>query len=260
MLLAPEEIETRPETTVDISYRIAGTREEREAAFRLLYASYLRGGLGEINRHQMRVTPYHLLPTTEMFIAEYQGQVIFTMSLVTDGALGVPMEHVYGDEIAGLRGRGLRFGEISCLADRRASMQRFFPVFLRASRVMVQYAHRQGLDAVLAAVHPKHARFYRRCFDFRVMGEQRDYPNVRNRPALALWAEFARLKREQSASYLAMLDDPLDDEQLLPRPISRADCEYFRPMIDPTYQCSPIGGAEEEDSTAAPSELAACVA
>ncbi len=169
------------------------------------------------------------------------------------------MEHVYGDEIAGLRRRGLRFGEISCLADRRASMQRFFPVFLRASRVMVQYAHREGLDAVLAAVHPKHARFYRRCFDFRVMGEQRDYPNVRNRPALALWAEFARLRREQSASYLALLDDPLDDEQLRPRPISRADCEYFRPMIDPSYQYSPIGGADEEE-TAASSELAACVA
>ena len=173
MLLAPEEIETRPETTVDISYRIAGTREEREAAFRLLYASYLRGGLGEINRYQMRVTPYHLLPTTEMFIAEYQGQVIFTMSLVTDGALGVPMEHVYGGgdrrpatARAALRrdflpGRPPRehAAVLSCLSPR--------------SRVMVQYAHRQGLDAVLAAVHPKHARFYRRCFDFRVMGEQR---------------------------------------------------------------------------------------
>ena len=46
------------------------------------------------------VTPYHLLPTTEIFIAEYQGEVIFTMSLVIDGDLGVPMEHVYGDEIA----------------------------------------------------------------------------------------------------------------------------------------------------------------
>jgi hypothetical protein len=54
-----------------------------------------------------------------------------------------------------------------------------------------------------------------------------------------------------------MLDDPFDDEVLAPRPISAADREYFRQMIDPTYQYMPIGDAEEE---AAPSDLAACVA
>jgi hypothetical protein len=253
MLLAPERSVAPPETTVDISYRIASTREEREAAFRLVYSSYLRGGLGDINRYQIRVTPYHLLPTTEIFIAEHQGQVIFTMSLVTDGELGVPMQGLYAEEIDGLRRRGLKVGEISCLADRRASMSRFFPVFLRTSRVMVQYAHRQGLDAVLATVRPKHARFYKRCFDFRVLGGQKEFPTVRNVTGMALWAEFARLRREQSASYLAMLDDPFDDELLAPQPISRADCDYFRPMIDPTYQYVPIGDADEE---AAPSELA----
>jgi hypothetical protein len=258
MLLAPERTDAQPETTADINYRIAATREEREAAFRLVYASYLRGGLGDINRYRMRVTPYHLLPTTETFIAEYQGQVIFTMSLVSDGALGLPMESLYGEEIAGLRQMGMKLGEISCLADRRASMSRFFPVFLRTSRVMVQYAHRQGLDAVLATVRPKHARFYRRCFDFRILGGQKEFPTVRNTTGMALWAEFARLQREQSASYLAMLDDPFDDEVLAPRPISAADCEYFRPMIDPTYQYVPIGDAEEE--VAATGEMSACVA
>jgi hypothetical protein len=251
MLLAPERPAAQPETTADINYRIASTREEREAAFRLVYASYLRGGLGDINRYQMRVTPYHLLPTTETFIAEYQGTVIFTMSLVTDGALGLPMESLYGDEIADLRRQGLKVGEISCLADRRASMSRFFPVFLRTSRVMTQYAHRQGLDAVLATVRPKHARFYRRCFDFKVLGGQKEFPTVRNVTGMALWAEFARLRREQSASYLAMIDDPFDDELLAPQPISSADCEYFRPMIDPTYQFVPIGDADEEPAAAA---------
>jgi hypothetical protein len=258
MLLAAEETLAPIETTVDISYRIAETRAEREAAFRLVYASYLRGGLGSISRYQARVTPYHLLPTTETFIAEYQGEVIFTMSLVMDGALGVPMENVYGEEIAGLRRRGLRFGEISCLADQRASRQRFFPVFLRSSRLMVQYAHRQGLDALLAAVHPKHARLYRRCFDFRVMGEQREYPAARNRPALALSGEFTRLLRDRPEVYDSLLGDPFSDEELRPRPISRADCAYFRPMIDPAFQCAPLGG--EEEVVARSAGLAECVA
>jgi hypothetical protein len=257
MLLALDGNEVSTKITAEISCRIAKTRQEREAAFRLVYKSYLRSGLGAMNGYQMRVTPYHLLPTTEIFIAEYQGEVIFTMSLVTDGALGVPMEHVYGDEIARLRRRGLLVGEISCLADRRAELVRFFPLFLRTSRVLVQFARRRGLDAVVAAVHPKHARLYRRYFDFRIIGEQKDYPAVRNHPALALWAEFARLDRERPASYLALLAEPLGDEQLRPQPISPADCDYFRPMVDPSFQCAPIGDPEDE-ARGRSNELAAC--
>jgi hypothetical protein len=169
------------------------------------------------------------------------------------------MEHVYGDEIEGLRRRGLRVGEISCLADRRAQVVRFFPMFLRTSRVLVQYARRQGIDGIVAAVHPKHARLYQRYFDFRVFGGQKDYPTVRNHPAVALWAEFARLDRERPASYRALLADPFDDEQLQPCPISAADRDYFRPMIDPSFQCIPIGDAVDETRDRS-AELTASVA
>jgi hypothetical protein len=41
--------------------------------------------------------------------------------------------------------------------------------------------------------------------------------------------------------------------------MSRAECDYFRPMIDPTFQCMPIGDAEDE-AGAKSGELAACVA
>jgi hypothetical protein len=259
MLLAPEGNSLATATTADLRYRIAATKQEREAAFRLVYSSYLRSGLGEVNGCQMRVTPYHLLPTTEVFIAELRSEVIFTMSLVIDGDLGLPMEHVYGDEIAGLRRKGLRVAEVSCLADRRSDLVRFFPVFLRTSRVMVQYAHRQGLDGLVVAVHPKHARFYRRYFDFRVIGDQRDYPSVRNRPAVALWMEFARLERECPASYRALIAEPFSEDELRPHPISIADCAYFRPMVDPSFQCAPIGDAEDE-AAARSAELTACVA
>jgi hypothetical protein len=259
MLLALDRDEISADTTAAISCRIAKTRQEREAAFRLVYRSYLRSGLGERNDYEVRVTPYHLLPTTEVFIAEYQGEVIFTMSLVTDGALGVPMEHVYGDEIARLRRQGLLVGEVSCLADRRSQLARFLPLFLRTSRVMVQYARRRGLDALVAAVHPKHARLYRRYFDFRVMGEQREYPTVRNRPALALWVDFARLDRECPENYRGMLAQPLGEEELRPHPMDLADCAYFRPMVDPSFECGPIGDAENEGRVRS-NELAACVA
>ena len=190
MASATNDVLTDQETTSDIQYRIASTRREREAAFRLVYHSYLRAGLGDQNCYRMRVTPYHLLESTEVFVAKCNGEVIFTLSLIMDGELGMPMESVYAGEVDELRGRGLRLGEVSCLADRRADACGFFPVFVRTSRLMVQYARHRGLDALVAAVHPKHARFYRRYMDFRMFGQEKTYPTVRNNPAVALWLEF----------------------------------------------------------------------
>ena len=89
------------------------------------------------------------------------------------------------------------------------------------------------------------------------MGEQKEYPTVRNNPALALWLEFARL--EGALDYVEFMGEPLRDEELRPHPMSVADCDYFGRMIDPSFQCVPIGdaadGARERSR-----ELAACVA
>ena len=86
--------------TADIEFKVAATQDERMAAFQLVYESYLQTGLIEPNPYQMRVTPYHLLPTTEVFVATCQGETIFTGTLVADGELGLPMESIFGREVA----------------------------------------------------------------------------------------------------------------------------------------------------------------
>jgi len=243
MLATQQEIQQARSTTTDISYKIAATREERSAAFRLVYKSYLRASLGEPNPYEMRVTPYHLLPTTEVFIALLRGEAIFTVSLVVDGQLGLPMESVYRGLVASRRARGLLVGEVSCLADRRSQFRRFFPVFLRLTRVMVQYARRQGLDELLVAVHPKHARFYQRFMSFEMIGEETAYPAVRNHPAVALSLDFARIDRERPENYHTFFGEPLPDEELRPWPITKAQREYFRPMVDPSLGFAPLEAA-----------------
>jgi hypothetical protein len=243
------EARTAWERTSDIQYRIASTRKDREVAFRLVYYSYLQAGLGEENSYRMRVTPYHILDSTEVFIAECRGQVAFTMSLIRDGALGLPMETVYADEVNRLRQRGLRLGEVSCLADRRADVHGFFPLFVRTGRMMVQFARYCGLDALLVAVHPKHARFYRRYMDFHAFGSEKTYPTVRNNPAVALWLEFARIDAGPSdrynGRYEVFFGEQIPIEHLQPQPISPADREYFMPMIDRNFVCAPLGDMSE---------------
>lgn len=231
-------------TSDDIQYKIAGCREERKAAFRLVYKSYLEAGLGEPNRHRMRVTPYHLLPSTEVFVAVYQGQTIFTVSLITDGRLGLPMENVYGLEVRRRREQGLRVAEVSCLADRRSQYRKCFPVFMRLCRLTSQYAWRQGLDQLLVAVHPRHARFYRRFMEFEPIGEERCYPSVRNRPAIALCLDLVRLHRERTKAYETLFMPALPDEQFASNPLEPAESQYFQPMVDSTFDCAPLSGDE----------------
>lgn len=219
---------------------IASTRAEREAAFRLIYQAYIRGGLGIANTHGMRVTPYHLLPTTTIFTAAAMhgpeaGEAFSTVSLIEDGAFGLPLERTYPTEVEERRAQGLRLAEVSCLADRRQDFRRFFPVFVALNRWMIQFAQAQRLDQVLVAVHPKHARFYTRHFGFELVGGLTNYALANNRPAVALCFNFHRNHRETSPYYNHFFADPIPPEQLQPRAMPPVDIEYFGRLVDPAF-------------------------
>ncbi|RIK80364.1 MAG: long-chain N-acyl amino acid synthase [Planctomycetota bacterium] len=215
---------------VPIEFKIAANRAERSAAFALTYQAYTRVGLCPRNAFEMRVTPYQLLPTSDVFIARLDGEVISTLSLVCDGHLGLPMEVIYPEEIARQRAAGRKLAEVSCLADRRRDPCRYFPVFLELCRMMVQSARYRGVDQLLAAVHPRHARFYRRYMAFTNFGDIREYPSVCNNLAEALCLDFPRIDRERPSTYELFFGEPLPAETIRPRPISWADQEFFAPI------------------------------
>lgn len=211
----------------EIAYKLAASREERTAAFRLVYHAYIRAGLIEPNPSQLRITPYQLQPSSNIFIAVLRDEVISTVSLIADGSLGLPMESIYVEEVARLRENGLRFGEVSSLADRRRQMSRTLPVFVKLMRLMVQCGRHQGLDRLLVAVHPRHARFYQRFLSFKRLGDERSYPSVCNRPAVALYLDLEEIRRERPPNYELFFGEPLPEEQVLPRPMPSADAEHF---------------------------------
>lgn len=233
-------------TSADIEYRIAVHREEREAAFRLVYRSYLEAGLGQPNQHGMRVTPYHLLPSTEVFVAVLQSEAIYTVSLIGDGELGLPMESVYRQEVNERRKQGCRIGEVSCLADRRSKHRKCFPVFMRLCRLTAQYAWHHGMDQLLVAVHPRHARFYQRFMDFRPIGGEKSYPSVQNRPAIALELDLVRLHREGGRGYETLFAPTIPAEELASAQFTPSQNEYLRPMVDPSFNGAPLPMGEGE--------------
>ncbi len=212
---------------VPIDYKIAATRAERAAAFGLTHQAYTRVGLCPPNPYEMRVTPYQLLPTSDVFIARLDGEVICTVSLIVDSNLGLPMEVIYPGEIEDLRAAGGTIAEVSCLADRRRDPGRYFPVFVELCRLMVQSARFRGVDQLLVAVHPRHARFYRRYMAFQPIGDVRKYPSVCNKLAEALCLDFAYVDREQPPNYELFFGEPLPADVVRPRPMSPSDREYF---------------------------------
>jgi hypothetical protein len=226
-------------TQDELDYRAARLPSDRLKAFRLVYNSYLRAGLGEQNHYEMRVTPYQLLPTSQIFVARLQSEVVSTVTLVGDSEHGLPMESMFAEEVDQLRKRGRRIAEVSCLADRRKDPGRFLTSFSSLTRCMAQYARSQGITNLLVSVHPRHARFYCRYLGFRAESARVvECPHVRNRPAVALNLDFDVVDMERPESYGDYFDDQIPAAELVPyqlgdsernflEDVARASCEAF---------------------------------
>jgi hypothetical protein len=217
---------------------IAACRDQWRAAFRLVYEAYVGAGLAKPNVYRMRVTPYQLLPTTEIFVAARQQQVVATMSLVRDGELGLPMEAVYAEEVEGLRDAGFRLAEVSCLADRRQTDERSPATAMRLMSLMAQCAEQRGVDRLLIAVHPRHARFYQRFTAFEPIGGLKSYHAVCDRPAVAMALALDRVSAEHPEIHRKFFGVPFPDDVL-------AYCEMpddvrleFEPVVEASYDAT----------------------
>ena len=94
--------------------KIAQTKEELEACFRLLHDAYVGSGFMEPHPSGMRVTIYHALPTTTTLCAMYDGEVVGTLSLIRESVFGFPLQSVFN--LQEVREKEGRLAEVSALA------------------------------------------------------------------------------------------------------------------------------------------------
>jgi hypothetical protein len=212
--------------------RIARTRRDRTGAFELVYRKYIEAELIHYNPFRMRVTPYHLLPTTNMFVASEEGRVICTVTLIGDGELGLPMESIYPAEVLDCRRKNLYVGEVSCLAFERMEMSKFLLVFMQLTRLMAQHARSYGMDRLLIAVHPQHARFYQRCMGMEQVGPLKTYPSVQNAPAMACALDFAAIDRNRPRCWTSYFGTRLPESEILSHPMSDREIAWFGPIAE----------------------------
>lgn len=187
-----------------VLFKLAATRDEREQAFRILHDVYVGRGLCDPCPGGLKMSLFSFLPTTAIFIGIRDGIVLGTMSLIEDSPLGLPMDELYGAEVAQLRSRGRRIAEIGALAVQNGARGRGFTLMLNSLMFRWALFYRR-VDDLLCTVHPKSADLYRTLYLFEPLGGERTYATLKNAPALLLRLDLrgwiARLRAAFDSSF-----------------------------------------------------------
>lgn len=172
------------QNTDNIEYKIAITTEELEQAFELVTQQYIAAGLHNKN-DELRLTKYHLLPDSKVFIAiqkqpDFTEKVIGTLTMVTDSSMGLPMDEVYHDHLQHLRLFNFNVAEVICLAvePTESAIQNNIVMYLY--KICLQFAHFTGIDDFLCSVKQKHIDFYETLLLFKPVGELVPYSYANN--------------------------------------------------------------------------------
>lgn len=168
-----------------LELRIAKTKEELEAAFRLLHDNYVRSGFMNPHESGMRLTPYHLLPSTTTLIACLGDEVVGTVSLVRSGSFGTPLEAVY--DISSFHKRGERIAEVSSLAISSSYSGHHGKILFPLLNYLYSYCKNCfGVDYLAIAVNPAWWDFYRHILLFEELQNAKvtNYSFVNGAPAV----------------------------------------------------------------------------
>ena len=170
-----------------VAFGLANDLRAFDQAFRLVHDQYVRRGYTDPHPSGRRITDHHRLPSTRVFVAQEDREVIGTVTLIEDSAAGLPMDEIYREELAQLRAAALRIAEVSALAADSRRRPVGVGVLLGLMRVLVIYAAEFArLDHLCIAVNPRHVPFYTNVLQFRQFGPRKAFPKVNGAPAVGL--------------------------------------------------------------------------
>lgn len=211
---------------------VASTPRERVAALRLVYENYVARGMIARHPYRLRVTAFHLLPTTTIFMAREFDQISATVTLIGDGPMGLPSDAAQPDVVDELRQSGHRIAEVSCLAFHDWDRRQFLPVFIEMTRVLTQFARAHGVDQLLIGCVPRHANFYRRFLGFEQIGEMRPYSTVCNTPGVACRLDLTQMDWERPDLYERYFGTPVPAHLLQRSPMTEGERDAYAHVID----------------------------
>lgn len=149
--------------------------EKRTEASELVSSVYTGYGYLKPEENDYLEKVNHYNSSTITLIAEKNGVMIGTLSLIIDSELGLPMDTLYSDELDPLRRNGRRLCELSQFAVSEGG--------LKAGLLLCKYAKvvaddLLGMTDFVITANPKHRTFYLSVLQFEELAEEKVYPNL----------------------------------------------------------------------------------
>jgi hypothetical protein len=164
-------VDCDPDPDLRLELKVAETREELEACFRLLHDAYVGGGFMVPDPSGMRVTIYHALPTTTTLCAKWEGRVVGTVSIIREGVFGFPLQSAF--DLGQVRRQHGQIAEVSALAVhpdfRQTGGSILFPLLKFVREYCVKMSDTRHL---VIAVHPDQTDFYEAVLFFERLREE----------------------------------------------------------------------------------------
>jgi len=166
--------------------RVAQSSADFEAAHGLIYSKYLDAGYVDAGAEHTVIRPEHGNASTDVLVASQDGAIVCTLTIFADR---LPLSGEYANEVRQLSEDDQELTELGCFA----STSRSAVVINRLFNLAAQRSIFRGLNPILAAVHPKHTRFYKRMFGFEVVAGPRAYDKANGHPSVLLKCDLDRL-------------------------------------------------------------------
>lgn len=183
------------ELNSDYEITIARTSDDLEACFRILHENYVEEGYTTDNPSKMRITEFHLLPTTIVILIRHLGQVVGTMSIIRYGKMEMPVAKVGALKSCQLE--ELSF-EVSSLAISKEHRKNSGELFLW----LIKYAlhltiEKMKLTTAFIGVHPKWVPFYRSILGFEELKKLNlsEYSFANNNPLRVLKLDLMKFAK-----------------------------------------------------------------
>ncbi len=182
--------------------KIAETKEELEACFKLLHDAYVSSGFMKPAPSGLRATIYHALPTTTTLCAKFDGQVVGTMSLIRESVFGFPLQAIF--DLKSVRARGGKIAEVSALAVHPDFRKTGGAILFPLMKFMYEYCT-TFFDTrhLVIAVHPNRIEMYESLLFFKRLSENKvdNYDFANGAPAVGATLDLRRAPNKYKQTY-----------------------------------------------------------
>ncbi len=176
-------------------FGVARTHREVVDCWRLVHECYTESGLINPNPFNLHTSLQAVSPDTVTIYGKTHSRIDATLTVISDGPQGLPLDKVYKATLDQLRNHGHKLVEVGLLADARVEISKSLDQSFGTMRYAVCAAVEAGADIVIG-VHPRHAGFYTRMVGMDVIGQLSQHPTVNNRPVVLMKLDISRMRLE----------------------------------------------------------------